>query len=64
MIASAFLYYEVENKQQQSFADTMSVLTSWFAYTFGQYQQPSAVSDDGDKSADTVDNNTSTVDTV
>jgi len=67
MIASAFLYYEVENKQQQSFADTMSVMKSWFAYTFGQCQQPSAVNDDGERDTDTPteeNKNISTADTV
>lgn len=30
MIASAFLYYEVENKTQQSLDETLSVIKSWF----------------------------------
>lgn len=32
MIASACLYYEVENKTQQSLAETMSVIKSWFMF--------------------------------
>ena len=46
MIASACLYYEVENKTQQSLGETLSVLKSWFLLRVLRHSAPSTETDD------------------